>query len=153
VGNGDVTHLSLNSALCGDEWSASRLGHFTPSPVSPRKVLVVPMKKRLCGLQTCSGCCGERKIKKIKQKLIKRQTSCYHTSFPPVRAQTKDFSNTHVVGYPTTELIARVSNFMRKDNFQNVNSLKSCYLHAQTELVWLSVRLGLHGTSCTRLAS
>jgi hypothetical protein len=45
----------LISALVGGEWSASRLGHFTPQGKSPRW----PLDRRLGALQSRSGRCRE----------------------------------------------------------------------------------------------
>jgi hypothetical protein len=44
-------HIFLTSVLVGSEWSASRLGRYTPQAKEP------PV--RLGGPQSCSGQCGE----------------------------------------------------------------------------------------------
>jgi hypothetical protein len=46
-GVGVQTHVFLTSALVGDEWSASRLGRFTPGK-EPR----YPLDRRLSGSRT-----------------------------------------------------------------------------------------------------
>jgi hypothetical protein len=46
-------HVCLTSALVGGEWSASRLGCFTPKH---------PLDRRLSGTQIRSGRCGEKSL-------------------------------------------------------------------------------------------